>query len=237
MAKVFTNAEWDSIYARLSVNETEYGFPTSVYGSVLIGSFNIRKLGRKQNRNRKTWEFLAMLCRQFDLLAIQEVMDDLEGLKHLMELLGPDFGLVASDMTGVFPGDSGVAERLAFIFKWSTVKRDEIVSDVTYDRSKIVDVLLDKKPELIEAYKKYQVSMKRFNEGKRKTKPNFKLPMFLSFIRQPFCVSFRIVGQPSTEPYKFMAVNAHLIFGVLAPIMLAKFKEVNNSCPLPHQWS
>ena len=24
---------------------------------------------------------------------------------------------------------------------------------------------------------------------------------------------------------------------VLAPIMLAKFKEVNNSYPLPHQWS
>jgi len=27
------------------------------------------------------------------------------------------------------------------------------------------------------------------------------------------------------------------IQSVLAPIMLAKFKEVNNCCPLPHQWS
>ena len=44
-------------------------------------------------------------------------------------------------------------------------------------------------------------------------KPRLKLSVFLSFIRQPFCVAFRIPGHPGTRPYEFMAVNAHLYFG------------------------
>ena len=39
------------------------------------------------------------------------------------------------------------------------------------------------------------------------------LPVFLSFIRQPFCVAFRIPGHPGTQPYELMAINAHLYFG------------------------
>ena len=39
------------------------------------------------------------------------------------------------------------------------------------------------------------------------------MPVFLTFIRQPFCVSFEIPGHPGTTPYRFMAINAHLNFG------------------------
>jgi hypothetical protein len=40
-----------------------------------------------------------------------------------------------------------------------------------------------------------------------------KLPTFLTFIRSPFCVAFEIGGHPGTQPYKFLAINAHLYFG------------------------
>ncbi|MDP6513167.1 MAG: endonuclease/exonuclease/phosphatase, partial [SAR202 cluster bacterium] len=49
--------------------------------------------------------------------------------------------------------------------------------------------------------------------GTSRSKPRLRMPMFLTFIRQPFCVSFRIAGNPGTKPYEFMAVNAHLYFG------------------------
>ena len=39
------------------------------------------------------------------------------------------------------------------------------------------------------------------------------MPVFLTFIRQPFCVGFRIHGYPGTDPYEFMAANAHLNYG------------------------
>ena len=42
------------------------------------------------------------------------------------------------------------------------------------------------------------------------SKPRVKLPFFLTFIRQPFCVSFEIPGHPATTPYRFMTINAHL---------------------------
>ena len=53
----------------------------------------------------------------------------------------------------------------------------------------------------------------RTTSGRRRTKPRLKLTVFLSFIRQPFCVAFRIPGHPGTRPYEFMAVNAHFYFG------------------------
>ena len=47
-----------------------------------LGSFNIRKLGASRSRNSDTWEFLANVCRSVDLLAVQEIMDDLSGLRQ-----------------------------------------------------------------------------------------------------------------------------------------------------------
>ena len=71
------------------------------------------------------------MCRSFDLLTVQEIMDNLSGLRRLRSLLGPEFSMVVSDQTGVFPGEPGVGERLGFIYRWNTVERMEVASDVT----------------------------------------------------------------------------------------------------------
>ena len=136
MATQFTSAEWKTIRETLDADRGKYGLPEREYGSVLLGSFNIRKLGSSRSRNAGTWDFLAEVCRSFDLLAVQEVMDDLGGLRRLMSLLGPDFDLIVSDVTGKFPGERGLGERLSFIYRWAAVKRTEVATDVTYDRTK-----------------------------------------------------------------------------------------------------
>ena len=66
MATQFTSAEWRRIRERLEAAPESYGLPQREYGSVLIGSFNIRKLGSARSRNSDTWEFLADVCRSFD---------------------------------------------------------------------------------------------------------------------------------------------------------------------------
>ena len=132
MATQYTSAEWRTIRETLEPNRGKYGLPEREYGSVLLGSFNIRKLGSSRSRSPDTWEFLADVCRSFDLLAVQEVMDDLSGLRRLMSLLGPDFDLIVSDVTGRFPGESGLGERLGFIYRPSVVKRTEVATDITY---------------------------------------------------------------------------------------------------------
>ena len=85
MATQFTSAEWRRIREKLEAAPEWYGLPQREYGSVLIGSFNIRKLGSARSRNSDTWEFLADVCRSFDLLAVQEIMDNLSGLRRLRE--------------------------------------------------------------------------------------------------------------------------------------------------------
>jgi hypothetical protein len=209
----FSVAEWDAITAQLEQSPEKYGFPRRVYGSVLIGSFNIRKLGSVHSRNERTWQFLAHICRQYDLLAVQEIMDDLRGIRKLMSLLGPEFGLIVSDKTGTFPGEPGVGERLGFIFNWSVVHRTEVATDITYDRTKVLDILESNLTQINSTFQDYHRKLRDYEVGKRNPKPNLKMPVFLTFIRQPFCVSFKIGGYPGTKPYEFMAVNAHLYFG------------------------
>ena len=213
MAKQFTAREWEQINTQLEADPERYGLPQREYGSVLLGSFNIRKLGSSRSRSPDTWEFLANVCRSFDLLGVQEIMDDLSGLRRLMHLLGPEFSMVVSDQTGVFPGEPGVGERLGFIYRWNTVERMEVASDVTYDRSKVIDSIASDYDTFRKVMTPYARGLEDYEAGKRRRKPRLNLPVFLSFIRQPFCVAFRIAGHPGTQPYEIMAVNAHLYFG------------------------
>ena len=226
----FTADEWQKIRDTLNTDPQRYGLPRRVYGSVVLASANIRKLGAKSKRDGHTWQFLADVYSHFDLLAVQEVLEDMEGLRHLEELMGDDFGMVVSDTTGSFPNEGGLAERLAFIFNWTIVNRKEMVTDVTFDRSKVLQVIAeegDAIQEAVESAKKnkaYLKSLKSYErklekartQGKRlpnKPKLPIKMPAFLTFIRTPFAVMFEIHGHPGAVRYTFMAVNAHLFYG------------------------
>lgn len=221
-AKQFTSGEWKKIVEALEKDPVKFGLPVREYGSVVLGSFNIRKLGSSLRRNQDTWGFLAHVCRHFDLLAVQEIMDDLSGLRRLKNLLGPEFGLIISDTTGAFPGKRGLAERLGFIYNRRIVERTEIATDITYDRTEVLKTLalnraainpvLRRLGEYLEELKKWQ-DEETDTKPKKPTKAKLRMPVFLTFIRQPFCVSFRVHGHPGTEPYEFMAVNAHLNYG------------------------
>ena len=89
----------------------------------------------------------------------------------------------------------------------------EVTADISYDRTKVLDTIAHSYAEFAGVLEPYASKLKAYEEGRTRSKPKLKLPMFLTFIRQPFCVSFRIAGNPGTQPYQFMAVNAHLYFG------------------------
>ena len=52
--------------------------------SLILGSFNIRKLGKARGRKREI-DFMARFCEACDLVAIQEIQDNLNGLRLLKE--------------------------------------------------------------------------------------------------------------------------------------------------------
>jgi hypothetical protein len=227
MAKKFSKADWNKINA---ISNLEfYGLPKRRAKSVVIGTFNIRKLGKKNKRSKDSWSLLAKICERFDLLAVQEVMDDLEGLRHLRDTLGKDYGVVVSDVTGgnfnpedVIQGKTGNTERLAFIFNWKRISRTELASDISYDRSAVVNKLFDKRTLYAKTWKEHQADLKKWQQkckqakaqGKRKPgKPPIELPTFLTFIRQPHCASFEVVPKGNAKPLRFLGVNAHLLYG------------------------
>lgn len=218
----FTEEEWKLIFDEMETNPTAYGLPSRKEGSALIGSFNIRKLGAASKRSPSTWKFLGRVCHQFDLLAVQEALDNMEGLHRLLQEMNhidqdddDDWNILCSDKTGTYPGDNGVGERLVFFYRSSTVERGEVVSDITYDRSKVSEILFENLEEINNVKAKYDREMEEYETQTRKTKPTLTLPTFLSFIRSPYCASFKVKSAscPNGLSYEFMAINAHLMYG------------------------
>ncbi len=233
MAKRFSEEEWARIFAHLEGRETTFGLPVHRPDSVILASFNIRKLGAKR-RSVGAWRLMQRFGQRCDLLAVQEVQDNVIGLRRLRWLLngGPaehvnaivphpssssedhnSFRLVASDITGSFPGRRPSPERLAFLYRHGTVHRSEIASDITYDRSAVNEILYELREDFRTSFERHTDKLARFKSGQRKTKPALKMPHFVSFMRQPHCVSFRIPGRLGSLPYELLVVNAHLLYG------------------------
>ena len=222
MPQHFTPAEWQKINAEFNTSAAKYGLPARRSDSVIIGSFNIRKLGDINKRTDESWQLFKKTLERFDLIAIQEVMENSEGLYHLKELLGEHYKIAISDSTGAAPGRRGNGELLAFLYNSKRIEQTEVASDLTFDRTEITKIIHENIDDIDRNCEKYRQETKQWEIksaenkalGKRSPrKPTRTLPVFVSFIRQPHCVSFRIKGAAGTEPYAFIAINAHLLYG------------------------
>lgn len=143
------------------------------------------------------------IASRFDLLAVQEVGDNLAAIQHLHEHLGSSYDLLLSDVTGAYPGQRGNAERLAYLYRRSRIERTELASDITIDRSEIYRTLKEDWDSIAGA-------MSAFTN---KEKTEFRPDRFINFIRAPHIASFAISGKAGANPLKFLAVNAHLLYG------------------------
>tara|TARA_R110002110_G_scaffold415612_1_gene651471 strand:- start:24471 stop:25688 length:1218 start_codon:yes stop_codon:yes gene_type:complete len=219
MAGRISKADWDKILAALDADPVRFGIPEGGReGSLVLASFNIRKLGKAKNREREL-EFMARFCAACDLVAIQEVQDDLTGLRYLKDRVeariaaAGEYALSVSDITGKVPGDDGMAERLAFLHRSRRIRRLELASDLTYDRTSVVQSVLDQTDAWDAAREVYEKRLAEHAAGTRKTKPTFVPPEFVSFVRTPYVVGFEAPAANDMAPLTFTAVNAHLVYG------------------------
>jgi hypothetical protein len=89
-----------------------------------------------------------------------------------------------------------------------------LASDISFDRSYVFKTLYANRTSIWKAFENYEQEDKRYREGERATAPYFiGLPVFVTFIRQPHAAGFRILGNTGVDPYEFVAVNAHLLYG------------------------
>jgi len=98
--------------------------------NVVIGTWNIRAFGDltdsweagpkdSPQRDLRALALITEIVSHFDVVAIQEVKDNLRGLRHLMKALGPEWSFILTDVTR---GQAGNDERLAFVFDTRRVK-------------------------------------------------------------------------------------------------------------------
>lgn len=232
MAADFTKAEWGKINAALDADPALYGLPERRDGSVVLASFNIRNLADPAKRSPGALDFLARTCARFDLVAVQEVLENMDGIERLRAEVsahaGVEYDIIASDCTGGMGATGSAVERLAFLYRTDRVKRTAIAADISFDRTWIFETMYAARFVFRDAVKAYSADVKAYDEryaireaaakaaGKRRpsySPPPFVSPQFVDFIRTPHMASFEIKGKNGAEPYRFSAINAHLLYG------------------------
>lgn len=102
--------------------------------SVRIATWNIREYGGSKFKGRdfESNYYIAEIIASFDLVALQEVRSDLNGLRELLRILGPDWDYIATDVTDGGPGNG---ERMVFVFNLRVVSFRNIAGELTLKES------------------------------------------------------------------------------------------------------
>ncbi|MCF6445698.1 hypothetical protein [Nereida sp. MMG025] len=224
MADHFSEADWQTIEVHLDANTSAYGLPERRANSVVLMSWNIRKFGvfEENGTTKKSggaFNLITRVCATADLIALQEVLKDMSSVYQLLNRLrdmGDPWDIVISDVTGMAPGYTGMAERHAFLYRSDRVKRGELASDLSFDRSAVIENSNHALRKLVQTemdfagQQSFMAKIASWLSGQQKL-VGARLKSFVQFIRTPHIVEFVIDG--SAGSYSFYVVNAHLVSG------------------------
>jgi hypothetical protein len=114
------------------------------------------------------------------------VLDDLSGFERIVRGMR-GYELLVSDTTGKFPGAQRVlTERLAFIYRSDRVRLDALTSDITYDRSWLLETIREDRRlwnQFFDDLDQRTATWKQTGKGARTSISNSTTPAFLTFIR------------------------------------------------------
>ena len=101
--------------------------------TLLLATWNLRNFG--DNRRPESLHYLAEIISRFDLVAVQEVASNLDGLKKLVSLLGHNWDYIVTDST---EGTAGGGERMAFIYDKCKVFFRKVAGEVVLPQTKLL---------------------------------------------------------------------------------------------------
>ena len=102
--------------------------------TLLLATWNIRSFG--DNRRAESLHYIAEIISRFDLVAVQEVANNMGGLQKLVALLGPNWDYIVTDST---EGVAGGGERMAFIYDRCKVFFRKMAGKIVLPDSKLID--------------------------------------------------------------------------------------------------
>lgn len=112
--------------------------PAKSATNLLIATWNVRAFGDltkkwaagPRDSPRRDWHAVACIAEvvsRFDVIALQEVRRNTAALRFLLELLGPGWRVIASDVT---EGSAGNGERLAFLYDTDRLQPSGLVGEI-----------------------------------------------------------------------------------------------------------
>ena len=110
--------------------------PRTVEETLLLATWNIREFGRNKMfgpRLPESIHYIAEIINHFDLVALQEVKENLADLKQLVRVLGSWWDYIVTD---VVAGGAGNTERIAYLYDTRKVRFDHMAGEVTLPEKK-----------------------------------------------------------------------------------------------------
>jgi endonuclease/exonuclease/phosphatase family metal-dependent hydrolase len=112
--------------------------PKVVDRNLLVATWNVRAFGDlsdswkrgpddEPKRNLSDALAIAETLSRFDVIAVQEARANLRALRHVLKALGPDWGLILTDVN---PPPAGNGERLAFVFDTRRVRPSGLAAEL-----------------------------------------------------------------------------------------------------------
>ena len=119
----------------LRAHANERGIPERAPDRLLLATWNIANLGVQKRDEPQDYSLLAEIVSWFDIVAVQEVNDNLSGLRALMDHLPGHYRMLFSEA-------SGNQERAAFIYDSQTVAQLEKVGRLSIPPSQLKNIKL-----------------------------------------------------------------------------------------------
>lgn len=103
--------------------------------SLLLATWNIRQFD-KSTRKTESLYYIAEIISRFDLIAIQEVKDQKQGLEKVMSILGKNWSYISTDVTEGGPGNG---ECIAFVYDTNKVSFKNMAGEIVLPQELLID--------------------------------------------------------------------------------------------------
>jgi len=107
--------------------------------TLLLATWNIREFDSEKygDRSAEPLHYIAEIISHFDLVAVQEVREDLTALDRVQEMLGGWWKYIVTDVTA---GSAGNGERMAFLYDGRKVTFGGLAGEVVLPAVKSAEV-------------------------------------------------------------------------------------------------
>ncbi|WP_426960017.1 endonuclease/exonuclease/phosphatase family protein [Muricoccus radiodurans] len=158
--------------------------------SLLLATWNIRDFDSNKfgwgERLPETFYYIAEMISCFDLVAVQEVNEDLSPLRRLVRILGREWDYIVTDVT---EGRGGNGERMAFLFNTEKVWFRKIAGEIVLPDGQLV------------------VARRKVKPKDQPDIPATTVETRQQFARSPFLVAFQ------SGWFRFSLCTVHIYYG------------------------